>query len=625
MLQAIRSKASSFLVKVLFGLLIVTFGIWGIGDIFRGRGEDPTVATVGSHDITLQEMSTAVQAAMTQLQGMFNNSLTPEQAKQIGVVDATLRRLVAGALVELEVDRLHLRLGDAAVRQAIVDNPAFRGVGGGFDRNTYLQLLSDNRMSESQYEKQLRQDMLNSELADALTAGWTPPAELVDTLYRARYERRTAVTAVLPADAAGPAPTPSAAQLDSFYKAHQGDFRTPELRSFKLALLTINNVAAGITVPEDRLKQEYQSRIAEFGQPEERQLQQMLLSDEAKAKTAEADLAAGQDFAAVAKSVAGLDAKGLDLGWVKAADLPKPIADAAFALKSGGVSAPVHDGFGWHILRVAAVKPGQTKSFDEVKGEIAKSVARDMAGDRIADTANHVDDALAGGAALPEVAQKFGLKLLDIKNIDNAGKDADGKSITLPQHAQDILKTAFSTDRGQTSQLTQMGEDGYYVVAVDDITPAAEKPLAAVHDRAVKLWQAEQQSAALVKLADEIAKEVNGGKSFKEVAAAHKLTLATTQPLLRSGSDKTVPPTLIGKIFDAKPGQAVAGADGDSAMIAQLTTVTAANPATDANTVKQLSQSLQNTMDNDLLGEFDQMLRRKFPVEVNQANLDRVL
>lgn len=625
MLQAIRSKASSFLVKVLFGLLIVTFGIWGIGDIFRGRGEDPTVATVGSHDITLQEMSTAVQAAMTQLQGMFNNSLTPEQAKQIGVVDATLRRLVAGALVELEVDRLHLRLGDAAVRQAIVDNPAFRGVGGGFDRNTYLQLLSDNRMSESQYEKQLRQDMLNSELADALTAGWTPPAELTDTLYRARYERRTAVTAVLPADAAGPAPTPSATQLDSFYKAHQGDFRTPELRSFKLALLTIDNVAAGITVPEDRLKQEYQSRIAEFGQPEERQLQQMLLSDEAKAKTAEADLAAGQDFAAVAKSVAGLDAKGLDLGWVKAADLPKPIADAAFALKSGGVSAPVHDGFGWHILRVAAVKPGQTKSFDEVKGEIAKSVARDMAGDRIADTANHVDDALAGGAALPEVAQKFGLKLLDIKNIDNAGKDADGKSITLPQHAQDILKTAFSTDRGQTSQLTQMGEDGYYVVAVEDITPAAEKPLAAVHDRAVKLWQAEQQSAALVKLADEIAKEVNGGKSFKEVAAAHKLTLATTQPLLRSGSDKTVPPTLIGKIFDAKPGQAVAGADGDSAMIAQLTTVTAANPATDANTVKQLSQSLQNTMDNDLLGEFDQMLRRKFPVEVNQANLDRVL
>ena len=625
MLQAIRSKASSFLVKVLFGLLIVTFGIWGIGDIFRGRGEDPTVATVGSHDITLQEMSTAVQAAMTQLQGMFNNSLTPEQAKQLGVVDAALRRLVAGALVDLEVDRLHLRLGDAAVRQAIVDNPAFRGIGGGFDRNTYLQLLAANRMSESQYEQQLRQDMLNSELADALTAGWTPPAELVDTLYRARYERRTAVTAVLPADAAGPAPTPSAAQLDSFYKAHQGDFRTPELRSFKLALLTIDNVAAGITVPEDRLKQEYQSRLGEFGQPEERQLQQMLLPDEAKAKTAEADLAAGQDFAAVAKSVAGLDAKALDLGWVKAADLPKPIADAAFALKSGGVSAPVHDGFGWHILRVAAVKPGQTKSFDEVKGEIAKSVARDMAGDRIADTANHVDDALAGGAALPEVAQKFGLKLIDVKNADSAGKDADGKPITLPQHAADILKTAFSTDRGQTSQLTQMGEDGYYVVAVDDITPAAEKPLAAVHDRAVKLWQAEQQSAALVKLADEIAKDVNAGKSFKEVAAARKLTLATTAPLLRSGSDKTVPPTLIGKIFDAKPGQAVAGADGDSAMIAQLATVTAADPATDANTVKQLSQALQNAMDNDLLGEFDQMLRRKFPVEVNQANLDRVL
>ena len=156
MLQAIRSKATSFVVKILFALLILTFGVWGIGDIFRNRSTDTTVATVGGRTITIEQLATAVRSDLQRLQSVLGGTIDPAQAKQLGVVDNALQRIVGSDLVDLEIDRLHLAVGDEAVRQAILANPAFRNQQGIFDRNLYQAVLANNRMSEPQFEAQLR-------------------------------------------------------------------------------------------------------------------------------------------------------------------------------------------------------------------------------------------------------------------------------------------------------------------------------------------------------------------------------------------------------------------------------------------------------------------------------------
>jgi len=117
MLQAIRSKASSLVVKILFGVLIVTFGLWGIGDIFRGRSTDTTVATVGGLSISAEQLQQAVRADIERLRGVLGSGITIEQAKQLGVVDAALDRLITADLLQLEVQRLHLAIGDEAVQR----------------------------------------------------------------------------------------------------------------------------------------------------------------------------------------------------------------------------------------------------------------------------------------------------------------------------------------------------------------------------------------------------------------------------------------------------------------------------------------------------------------------------
>ncbi len=269
--------------------------------------------------------------------------------------------------------------------------------------------------------------------------------------------------------------------------------------------------------------------------------------------------------------MANADAASTDLGWVKRGDLPAPLADVAFALPKGKASDPVQTSFGWHILMVTDIKPGATQSFDAVKDRLAQDMARDQAGDVVAKTANDIDDALAAGTPFPAVVQKFGLKTQTVDSIDQQGHGADGKPVDLPAPADVVLRTAFGTDQGRASDLTELGDDGYFVVHVDKVAPSVVTPLAEARSQAVALWQADAKQQALAQLAASIVQDVNCGQSLKDVAAAHKLTVTTTSPLDRDGTDPSVSPDLVAAVFGAKPGEAVSAPSGDDYVVAQLT------------------------------------------------------
>src|SRR6185437_9570636 len=224
MLQAIRSRASGIVVQILFGVLILTFALWGIGDIFRGRGADTSVASVGGEKIDGNEVSAALRRQVDRMRQMTNATLNDEQIKELGLLDTTLTEVINQHLLDLEARRLGLAVNDDAVRQAIIDNPAFHGTSGQFDRNIYLQLLQANRMTDQQYETLLRTDMIRNRIVATIT------------------------------DGAGALPTPDAATLQKFYDAHKDNFMVPERRSFPVALIDPSQYMASIKIPDDQLK-----------------------------------------------------------------------------------------------------------------------------------------------------------------------------------------------------------------------------------------------------------------------------------------------------------------------------------------------------------------------------------
>ncbi len=626
MLQAIRSKAGSRVVKGLFVVLIATFGIWGIGDIFRNRGPDTVVATVDDTAIGADTLESALRSALERMQQQTGTPVDFRQARKLGVLDDVLAQLIDQRLVEREAARLQLVVSDEMLRRAIFQNPNFRGPNGVFDRSAFNAVLAANHLTEDQYVAELRREIPRTDLLSAATFGAAAPAAMVDRLYRYRDEQRIADIVSLPAARAGDVGQPGAAELEAFYEAHKDMFRAPEYRALTIASLSPSALARNIHVSEEKLRDEYAERQGDFVLPERRHIEQILAPSEAKAKAAEAALAAGRDWKEVATTIAGQNPETIDLGLLKRAELPSELADAVFALPLDKPSAPIESPLGWHIFRVVKIEPPATQGFAGARATLAAKVAHDEAVDRIYKIADQVDDALAGGASLEEVAAKFGLKKTVAAAIDEHGQGPDGKVLALPIAPAEVAKLGFATEEGQISRVTESNDNSLYVLRTDKVTPPAIKPLAAVRPEAVTAWQAEKRAAAVAGEAAALAQAVTPGTQLVTAANAKGLKVETSPPLRRSGSTGTpVPPDLVAKLFAAAPGGVVTSTDPTGAYVAQLVAI---RPPGEGPTAKaataELSQALTADLEFDLAAEFTRGLRRQFPVDIRHEALDRM-
>jgi peptidyl-prolyl cis-trans isomerase D len=626
MLQAIRSKAGSFVVKGLFGILILTFGIWGIGDIFRDRAPDTAIATVDGSTIGADALESALRPALERMQMQTGSPVDFREARKLGVLDDVLGQLIDQSLTGAEAARLQLVASDEVLRSAIVQNPDFRGPNGFFDRAAFNAVLAANHLTEEQYLAELRSAIPRTDLLRAVTGGAAVPPTLVDRLYGYREEQRIADIVSLPAAAASDIGQPSEAELKAFYDAHRDMFRAPEYRALTIESLSPSELATHIAVPEAKLEEAYAERQGEFAVPERRDIEQILASSQAKAKAAEAALAAGKDWREVATTIAGQNPDTIDLGLMTQAELPKELAEPAFALPLNKLSAPIESTLGWHILRIARIVPPSTETFAEAKAKLAAKVAHDEAVDRIYKVADQLDDALAGGASLEDAGTKFGLTKTVVAAIDENGHGPDGKEPALPIAPAEAAKLAFATDEGQTSRVTETGDNTLYVLRTDKVIPPAIRPLAAVKSEATAAWQAERRAAAVAKEAAALAQSATPGTKLVTVANAKGLKVVTSPPLLRSGSTEApVPPALVAKLFAAKPGGVVTATDATGAYVAQLDTIQAPDNRPAAKTAKtELEKELTAEMQFDLGTEFTGGLRQRFPVEIHHKVLDQM-
>jgi peptidyl-prolyl cis-trans isomerase D len=624
MLQAIRSRASGIVVQALFGLLIITFGLWGIGDIFRVQSNDNSVATVGDQKIQASEVADALRRQVERLRQATNASLTEEQIKQLGLPRNALNEVINQHLLDLEAQHLGLAINDDAVRQEIINNSAFRGPSGQFSRDIYRQVLTANQMTDQQFEALLRTDLVHNRIAATVTDGAGVPDGLINALWKSRGERRIATALLIPPSAVGELPTPDAATLAAFYDAHKDDFMLPERRNFTVALIDPAQYAADIKISEDELKAVYKKRADQFTVPEKRKLQQILVPDEVKARAVEAALAQGKNFATVSRDLAGQSVDSLNLGTLSQDEMPGELGEAAFGLKPNGVTPPIKDSFGWHILKLISVTPGKVASFESVKDKLASELALDRAIDKVANITNEVNDALAAGSTFQEIVTKFHLKTITVDGVDAEGRDPSGKQIKLP--APGILKTAFDSPLGPPHDVKDLPDQGSYMVAVDKVIAAAPQPLAQIHDKVVAAWQEQERSSRLAKLGEDFANAVNKGQKLDEIAALHGLKPFATKPLSRSTTNADLPPIVIAKLFGAKLGQAVTGSAGSKGVVvATVAQILPPDPATEAVEKAAIRREIEQATKADLLSEYEQSLQQRFPVEEAKDALDKVM
>jgi peptidyl-prolyl cis-trans isomerase D len=628
MLNVLRQQAASWVVKILLLLLVISFAIWGIGDVFFRGSTNVAVASVGGSEISANELADGFNRALNNLQRRLGGNIDRQQAIRLGLMQQTLQDLIARRLVDLRARDMGLTVSDDTLRQMITSNPVFQS-GGQFDRQRFEQLLRANGMNEKSYLASLRQDVMRTDLTGSLAGPVTVPATLVDRLYRYRNEERRGRYVAIKVASITDVPKPTEDQLTAYHDSHKDKYTVPELRRLTFITLKPEDLVKDVSVSDEQIKAEYQAHLDRYRSPERRKVVQLLAPDQATAEKAAQQLAQGESVDQVAKAFADKGVHSIDLGEITKSDLPPELTDKVFALSAGEVSKPVQSPFGWHLFKVTAITPEAVVPLSVVHDDIAKELALNKAKDRLPDAATKLDDELAAGGSLADVATAVGLKAQSLPPIDAKGKDAEGKRPDALPPWPEFLKVAFETQAGEQSLVDQTDAGDYFVLKVDKVVPPRVKSVDEVRPQLVEAWQAEQRHELAKKRAEDLLKRLQDAATLDTVAAAEKLEVTPIKPVKRdaSGTEQGINQGVVRALFATTPGHV---ADhvvelGDGYAVVATDEVIAADPSADADGVKQLRSELETALRNDLLAQFEAELRRDYRVDIDGAAINRLI
>ncbi|MDN3565408.1 SurA N-terminal domain-containing protein [Paeniroseomonas aquatica] len=625
MLTALRRLASTWVAKLLFIVLIASFAFWGIGDTVRNFGRDNAVARVGGDPIELEEAQAAIRREMQRLARQVGAAFENDPRIRRAVANQAMEQLVLDRVLRAEANRLGIAVPDASVRDFIFSIQGFRGMDGQFSRAVFENFLRSNDLTEPAFLALVRSDLARQQVSLAVRSGAAAPAALARPLLQWQLEQRSATLVALPLAAAAEPPAPEEAQLRRYHENNPERFSSPEYRDAAVAVLTAQLISREVEISDAELAAAYEARHSQFETPEKRTLAQVLVQDEGKAKAIAAAWAAGADFAAINAQAEAAGGQAIELGSLDRGGLPVPdLAEAAFAQPEGGITAPVRSDFGWHVVKIEKIEAGSTRSLAEVRDQLLEDLKQEKAADLAFERANRVEDALAGGATLAEVAQRFNLGFASVK-VDATGRGEDGQPVTLPvieAARPPLLQAIFRAERGTAPRLAET-EAGFVAVEIKEIVPPALRPYESVQAEVLAAFQAEARRRAQEEKAAGLLAAVKGGKALADAAREAGLGFREVGAITRDQQrDPTVPPELLAPLFELKAKEPTMVQTRDGYAVAQLLEVTAANPDADPAGLTRLSGEVSQAMAQDLETQFMLALRARADVRINARLVD---
>ena len=624
MLQTLRNSVGSIFVKVLFGLLVMSFAVWGMGDIFTGGLFGGTVAEVGPIKIGTQQVSNEYKRELNRLRRM---NVDPERARQFGLMDRVVQNMVSRASFDAEVFERRLTASDANIAEDIRSNPAFRGGLGAFDRIQFEQLLRANGMTEDMYVVELRQDIARNQALDSISTTIQVPKQVADALYGWREEKRVAGITNVRVNPTSKVAEPTLTDLNEYHKANEAEFTAPERRAVQYIDLSAGVFAKRINISDDELVAAFEERAQEFSVPETRKVLQMVVTAEDQAKSAKERLESGEDFAAVAKDIAGQTSASIDLGEISKGDLPAELSPDVFQLLNGEASKPLKGPFGWHIFKVQKINAGREARLSDAKEQLTLELSAEKAVDDVYRAANKLEDAIGSGASLEAAARNLGLALKSLPSIDAAGRDATGNEVKgLP--GSPFMENVFAAGVNEPGTLTSTDQDGgFFIIRVSGITPAALQPVDTVKDRVVAAWKHQKRIELAEVRAKNLAQALEAGRELKDIPEAEEQTLVSTNPITRQdgAARSNLPFDVVNQLFGFKTtGKVAVGRAGDRFMVAKLTEIQTARPNTDVEGYRGLAQNLRASITSDILYQYNQALRDSHGAVINNAALQEL-
>jgi peptidyl-prolyl cis-trans isomerase D len=609
---------------VVMGVLIISFGVWGIADIFRGFGQS-TLAKIGHTEISTEQFRQLYTEKLQQIGRQFGRPLTADQARAFGLDRQVLQQTIAEAALDEEARRLGLGQSDAETMRMIFSDPNFKGVGGAFDPARFQATIRQVGFTEQRYVADQRKVSLRRQIAGTISAGLEPPKVLIEALSRFQNEQRSIEYVKLDAAQAGTIDPPSPETLAGYFDDHKTQFRAPEYRKISFVAITPEDIGKWSEVSDEDARKLFEQRRGKLGTPEQRQISQIVFPNAEEAMAARNRIASGMSFEDLAKE-RGLNPSDVDLGLIaKSAIIDPAIADAAFSLPSGEVSQPVQGRFGIALVKIGKIEPGSEPSYESVASNLKKEIATERARKSVGELRDKMEDERGGGAGVIEAAQKLGLTAVTIDAVDRSGRLPNGQLVANIPRGLDVVSQAFSSDVGVDNDPIQFN-GGYVWYDVLGITPSRERNLEEVKDQVEARWRDDQIASRLRTKATEMVQKLEHGGNLADEAAAAGSKVETASGFKRDASLPGVPAGAITAAFrTAKDGVGqTAGAGGGEWIVFRVTDVTVPPVDLASEDMKKLKETLERGLTDEQVAQYVTRLETDIGTSINQAAFAQV-
>jgi peptidyl-prolyl cis-trans isomerase D len=606
--MAKRASLSKSFVWVILALLVLGLAGFGATNL---SGTIRTVGHVGDKSIDVEDYGRDLQQEIRAVEAQTGQTLPFDQALAIGLDRAVLARLITTRALDNEAAQLGVSVGDENLREQIVQIPAFRGPNGQFDREGYRFLIQQQGMTEAQFESKIRDDSSRALLQAAMIGGITMPDAFVDVLLNYVGQQRSFEWARLGrSELATALPVASDADIDAYYAKNIDLYALPADKQISYILLTPDMILDEVAVDEVALQQLYEERTDAFNQPERRLVERLAFADETTANAAKAALeVSGTSFEALVGE-RGLSLADIDLGDVAKQDLDGA-SDLVFSAEVGDIVGPAPSPLGPALFRVNGILPAITTDFEEARPELQEELAADRARRLIETKASAIDDLLAGGATLEEVATETEMEL---GRIDwHEGLD-DG--IAAYSGFGDAAAALGAQD---FPFVIELDDGGIFAMRLDGELPSRPAPLEDVRRRVIADWENQELLEGLDRQANDLLPQLQNGASFADLS----LQVMTGDNLIRSDFVEGTSPDFLNQVFEMNVGDVRVVESQDAVLIVRLGTIADPEETTEMKALRTgLRTQVDQALAQDMFDVFarDVQLRAKPQIDQRAVN-----
>jgi peptidyl-prolyl cis-trans isomerase D len=606
-----RGKVQEVAVWGLMAMLILGLGGFGVTSFGGGVTK---VASVGDTDVTTDDYARALQTQINALSQQIGKQVSLQEAMAFGIDQQVLQSVITRAALDNETARVGISVGNEVVATELMAMDGFKGTSGDFDREAYRFVLERNNTTEAEFESDLRRDISRGLLQGAVAQGFAAPKAMTDTIYAWAGERRGfSLLRLVEADLTTPVGEPTEADLRAHYDAHVDRFTKPEAKRITYASLLPEAIAKDQTVDEALLKELYQDRIGEFVMPERRIIERLIYPDQAAADAARTELDGGKPFEELV-AARGLTLEDIDLGDLTKEDLGAA-GEAVFVASEGDVVGPLATDLGPALFRVGSILAAEETSFEDARETLAIEFQTDAARRLIADKVEEIDDLLAGGATLEDLARDAGLQIATLDFVPGQQGDAVIEGYpAFRSAAEAVLAEDFA-------EAIVLEDGGVVALRLDEIVPAAPIPFDEAKDRVTEDWRKTAVAQALAARAIEIKTAVEGGAAIGSFGIVD-----VTPEMARNGFVEGAPETLLADVFKLAEGDVQVIEATDFVAVLRLDRILPAETEGEGAEAMQeaLAQQAQQAITADAFAAFTAALSAEAGISLDQAAINAV-